>query len=142
MDIPVLLTIRSEQRYEGQKADMIELTTDGILRSTAENTWMITYEESALTGLEGVQTNFLIRPNKVRLERSGSLQSIMEFEENVRHDSLYQMDFGALMIGITARRIDHEIHHEGGWLDVLYDIQIEQNQAGSVLYHIDIQAKA
>lgn len=142
MDIPVLLSIRSEQRYEGQQADLIELTTEGVLSRNGENAWRITYEESALTGLEGVQTNFRVQPNMVHLERTGALQSVMEFEENVRHDSLYQMDFGALMIGIVARKIKYEINEQGGYLDVFYDIQIEQNQAGSVSYHVGIQVKA
>ncbi len=142
MDIPVLLSIRSEQRYEGQQADLIELTTEGVLSRIGENAWRITYEESALTGLEGVQTNFRVQPNMVHLERTGALQSVMEFEENVRHDSLYQMDFGALMIGIVARKIKYEINEQGGYLDVFYDIQIEQNQAGSVSYHVGIQVKA
>ncbi len=141
MEIPVMLTIRSEQRYGGQEPEVIELTTEGFLRSMGCDVWEIFYEESALTGLEGVCTTFHIQPGKVVLDRTGTLQSQMIFEENTRYDSLYQMDFGALMIGICARKIQVRIDEKGGFLDVNYDIQIEQNQAGTVLYHVDIKAK-
>lgn len=141
MAIPVILTIKSEQRYEGMEPDMIELVTDGEMCREGEDVWEITYTESALTGLEGVQTTFHISPEKVVLNRTGTLESLMVFEEKTRHDSLYQMEFGALMLGVITQRIQVELSEEGGFLEVQYGIHIEQNQAGTVLYHVDVKRR-
>ena len=73
------------------------------------------------------------------LERSGSLQSKMVFQERVRHESLYQMDVGALMIGVCARKIETDLSWEGGRMNVVYAIQIEQTQAGTISYCIDVK---
>lgn len=141
MSIPVLLTIKSEQHYEGQEPDTIEMMTDGFLEDLGENTWKISYEESELTGMQGVTTTFVASPAKVTLTRSGALESQMVFEENIRHDSLYQLEFGALMMGIFAKKIQMDIGVTGGFLKVLYAIQIEKTQAGTISYYIDIRPK-
>ena len=139
MKIPVLLTIRSEQCYEGQDPDHIELVTEGTLEELGENSWRISYEETALTGLQGVTTTFHMEPGKVVLRRDGGLRSEMIFQENVCNETLYQMEFGALMIGICAHRIRVELSCEGGSIEVFYGVRIEKNQAGTILYHIEVK---
>lgn len=135
---PVILTIHSEQRYDGRDPDTIELMTGGELEQIT-NGWRISYPESDLTGLQGVTTTFVIQPGQVTLERTGSLQSRMVFQERVRHESLYQLNTGALMIGVCARKIETDLSWDGGYMNVTYAIQIEQTQAGTVSYHIDIK---
>ena len=54
----VVLSIRGQQHYADQEPEVIELVTEGTLEKT-EQGWSISYEESDLTGLEGVKTTFL-----------------------------------------------------------------------------------
>ena len=115
--IPVMLTIRGEQHYRGQEPDMVELMTEGELEETPEG-WRICYLESDLTGLEGATTTFDIRPGYVVLSRTGAVQSQMVFQEGVRHESLYQLDIGALMVCVCARKIHVNLGPLGGNLDV------------------------
>ena len=61
----VILTIRGRQFYEGQDPDTIELVTEGSLEKTESDAWVITYEESDLTGLRGTKTTFRIQPQRV-----------------------------------------------------------------------------
>lgn len=133
----VMLKIRGEQRYEGQESEVVELTTEGVMTQTAEG-WSISYEETDLTGLQGATTTFTVKPGHVTLTRTGTVQSSMVFQEGIRHESLYQLDVGALMVCVCARRIQTELSMEGGYLDVYYTIQIEQTMAGVVRYHIDV----
>ena len=133
----VMLKIRGEQRYEGQEPEVVELTTEGVMTQTAEG-WSISYEETDLTGLQGATTTFTVKPGHVTPTRTGTVQSSMVFQEGVRHESLYQLDVGALMVCVCARRIQTELSMEGGYLDVYYTIQIEQAMAGVVRYHIDV----
>ena len=140
MSTSVVLSIQGRQTYAAQEPDTIELVTDGTMEFR-DGGWDITYEESALTGLEGVTTTFRVEPGKVSLLRTGKLNSQMIFQEGVAHDSLYQMDFGALLITVKATRVFYDIVPDGGTIDLTYDIDIEHSEAGVIDYHLDIRAK-
>lgn len=140
MKIPVLLSITGRQTYLDQEPDTIQLVTEGTLEYR-DGGWDLCYEESALTGLEGVTTIFRVEQDQVTLDRTGKLRSQMVFKEGVRHDSLYQMEFGALMLTVCAERVWAQISPAGGVIDLVYSIQIEQEAAGQIDYHLDITAK-
>lgn len=140
MKQPVVLSIRGRQSYDGQEPDVIELVTDGTMAFT-DGGWDISYEETELTGMAGVTTTFRVEPGKVTLRRTGKLRSEMVFQEGVRHESLYQLDFGALLMTITAKQVYFDIVPDGGVIDIVYSIEIENSAAGTVDYHLDIRAK-
>ena len=136
----VVLAIRGRQSYEDQEPDVIELTTDGTLEFR-DGGWDISYEETALTGMEGVTTVFRVEPDKLILTRTGRLRSQMIFQKDVIHESLYQMDFGAMMIAVCAQFLYFDITPEGGVIDLVYHIEIENSACGTVDYHLDIRTK-
>jgi len=140
MKRPVVLSIRGQQNYLGQEPDVIELVTEGTLEKTA-NGWKLFYEESDLTGLDGVSTTFELQGKTVTLTRAGKMNSQMVFCEGVSHDSLYQMEFGALMLTVCATKVAADISEDGGVIDLKYNIEIEQNAAGEIDYHLDIRVK-
>ena len=136
----VVLSIQGRQHYSDQEPEVIELVTDGTMEFR-NGGWDITYQESELTGLEGVTTTFRVEPGKVVLNRTGSLRSQMVFQEGVPHESLYQMAFGALLITVKATSVFFDILPDGGVIDLVYNIEIENTQAGVIDYHLDIRAK-
>lgn len=140
MKTAVVLSVRGRQSYAGQEPEVIELVTDGTMEFCNEG-WDISYEESTLTGLEGVTTTFRVEPGKVILTRKGALNSRMVFQEGVSHDSLYQMPFGALMLTVRASSVFYDIVPDGGVIDLVYHITIENTEAGVIDYHLDIRAK-
>ena len=91
--------------------------------------------------MEGVTTTFRVELGKVILSRTGSLRSRMVFQQGVPHDSLYQMAFGTLMITVCAKSVFFDILPDGGVIDLVYSIDIENTAAGMVDYHLDIRAK-
>lgn len=135
----VLLSIRGQQAYRDQEPDVIELVTEGTMEYR-DGGWNIQYEESDLTGLAGVITTFRVEPEQIILTRTGRLHSQMIFREGVNHESLYQMEFGALMITVCATRIFAQLCQDGGMIDLVYNIDIEQSTAGTVDYHLDIRS--
>ena len=135
----VLLSICGRQAYQDQEPDTIELVTEGFMELCGGG-WDISYEESDLTGMDGVTTTFRIEPGKVTLIRRGKLYSQMVFQQGVAHESLYQMDFGALMMRVCAKSVYFDITPEGGSIDLVYDIEIENTAAGQIDYHLDIRA--
>ena len=136
----VMLSIRGMQRYPEQDPEVIELVTEGTLESYKDG-WKLKYEESDLTGLAGVTTTFLVEPSVVTLHRNGPLTSCMEFREGIPHESLYQMEFGALMLTVCANKVSYDITENGGTIDLLYSIEIENTAAGHIEYHLDIKTK-
>ena len=136
----VLLSIRGCQNYQGQEPDVIEMVTEGTLELQPDG-WEISYEESELTGLKGVHTSFAAQNGVITLTRSGALNSQMVFQEGVSHDSLYQTEFGALLITVTARALQDTLSEQGGTVDLSYSIEIEQTAAGTIDYHLDVKIK-
>ena len=136
----VTLFIQGRQTYQDQEPEVIELVIDGTMEF-CNGGWDISYEESELTGLAGVTTTFRVEPGKVILDRKGTLSSTMIFQENIVHESLYQMPFGALMLSVKATRVFFDIVPDGGVIDLSYNISIENSEAGVIDYHLDIRAK-
>ena len=83
----VLLSITGKQFYRDQEPEVMELVTEGVMEFT-DGGWDISYQESDLTGLQGVTTTFRVEPDKVTLTRTGPLRSTMEFRVGQTHDSL------------------------------------------------------
>ena len=140
MQRDVVLSIRGRQTYADQEPEVIELVTEGVME-LHDGGWDIRYEESELTGLEGVTTTFRVEPGKVILTRAGKLSSQMVFQEGLSHDSLYQMAFGTLMLTVRALQVFFDITPDGGTIDLVYEINIENTQAGVIDYHLDIRVK-
>ena len=136
----VVLSLQGTQYYPGQDPEVIELVTEGTMQYQ-NGGWDICYEESDLTGLSGVTTTFRVEPGTVILRRSGKLRSEMVFQEGISHDSLYQMEFGTLMITVCAKQIEASLQDRGGTVDLVYSIEIERGEAGLVEYHLDVRAK-
>ena len=138
MKIPVMLSICGRQSYMGQDPDVIELVTEGTLESRG-NCWEILYDESGLTGMEGVTTSFLVSSDRIILTRTGKLNSQMIFKLGEVHESLYQMELGALLLSVCAQKIEWSLTEQGGTVDLVYTIDIEQSSAGIIDYHLEIK---
>ena len=137
----VILSIRGKQNYLDQDPEIIELVTEGTME-LRDGGWDISYEESDLTGLKGTTTTFRVEPGCITLTRKGPLNSQMVFREGIFHESLYEMEFGALMISVFANRVMADICHDGGMIDLIYTIELEQSATGTIDYHLDIRPKS
>ena len=135
--IPVVLNVQGVQRYQDQEPEIIELTTEGTMERQKE-VWVLSYEESDLTGLAGVTTSFRVGPRGVVLKRTGKLQNQMIFMEGRRHESLYQIDIGALMIAVRATSVKSDLTEQGGTVDIVYNIEIEDTAMGTMEYHLTV----
>ena len=136
----VLLTICAEQRFRDEEPETTELVTEGQLTVSGSRV-EFSYEESELTGLTGTRTVFCIDDGRVILTRTGGVESRMVFSVGQEDRSLYDIGCGALMITVTATRVYYDIVPDGGTIDLVYEISIENTEAGIIDYHLDIRAK-
>lgn len=138
MKYDVVISISGTQTPPGEAPETVELTTDGTLEQVGEG-YRVCYEESELTGMSGTTTTFHIKPGQVVLERTGVVQSRMEFADGQVHESLYRVEEGALLLRVCARRLESSLSSEGGTLDLGYTIEIEDVPMGTIDYHIAVR---
>ena len=135
--LPVLLFIRGEQYFDDVDPDATELTTEGTLELT-EKGLLLTYQETALTGMEGTTTTFEVSGPQVILRRVGSVNSQMVFEEGRQHTSLYETPYGELSVDIQTSALRHNLSERGGLLEIKYSIAVEHTVTGRNSFKIRV----
>ena len=138
--LPVLLSIRGEQYFDGVDPDATELMTEGTLELSEEGL-TLRYHESALTGMEGTVTTFAVRGERVILTRSGTVNSQMIFEEGRQHTSLYETPYGELSVDIQTSRLRHNLTERGGVMEIRYSIAVEHTVTGRNCFKIRVKRK-
>ena len=138
--LPVMLSIRGEQYFDGIDPDATELMTEGTMTLT-ENGMVLAYEETALTGMEGTTTSFQIQGPQVILTRSGTVNSQMVFVEGRQHTSLYETPFGELSVDIQTSVLKHNLTERGGLMEIKYSIAVEHTVTGRNCFKIRVRRK-
>ena len=138
--LPVLLSIRGEQYFDGIDPDATELMTEGTMALT-EDGIVLSYEESELTGMEGTTTTFEVKGPRVTLTRSGAVNSQMVFEEGRQHTSLYETPFGELSVDIQTSELKHNLSERGGLMEIKYSIAVEHTVTGRNCFKIRVRRK-
>ena len=138
--LPVMLSIRGEQYFDGIDPDATELMTEGTMTLT-ENGMVLAYEETALTGMEGTTTSFQLQGPQVILTRSGTVNSQMVFEEGRQHTSLYETPFGELSVDIQTSVLKHNLTERGGLMEIKYSIAVEHTVTGGNRFKIRVSPK-
>ncbi len=131
MEESVIISIKGNQASEDGQDEMVEFVTRGALRFAGEDEMYLSYEESELTGLEGTQTTFHIRPGGITLMRTGNLSSHMVFEEGERHLSVYDTGLVELAVGVQTQLARADIGATGGSLELMYVVDIENSVVGT-----------
>jgi uncharacterized beta-barrel protein YwiB (DUF1934 family) len=138
--LPVMLSIRGEQYFDDVDPDETELMTEGTMTLRGENIYL-NYQESELTGMEGTTTTFSVEGKRVVLERTGTVNSRMVFEEGVQHTSLYETPFGELSVDIQTSRLLHNLTERGGLMEIKYSIAVEHTVTGRNCFKIRVRPK-
>mgnify|MGYP002870011752 CR=1 FL=1 len=138
MKEPVLISVEGTQRFPGEEKQVIKILTDGTMERKGDTVYL-RYDESEMTGMEGTTTTFAVTQDCVTLTRTGAVESEMLFEKGKQHVSLYDMGFGAMTIGVRARRLRNSLGPEGGRLELSYGIEIEERIQGLNSFTIDVR---
>ena len=131
MEKQVMIHIKGTQKPEHEPEQVMEFITAGKLH--------VSYEESDLIGMNGVTTAFVVNEGMVSMERTGRLNSKMRFVEGQRTESLYSLDVGAMLLGITARRVETDLTEDGGSIYLEYSVELEHMHLGLNTYHIQVK---
>lgn len=135
----VIMTIKSQQKLEGQDPDAIELVTTGRLTSHGPDGYLLSYQETEITGMGNTRSTFRVEPNRVSLIRTGDVVSQWVFELGRTHTSVYGTPFGNMEVAITAREIDADLTDSGGYLNIDYAIDLDHRLSGRYQFNIDVR---
>ncbi len=133
-----LIHITGTQTVDGEE-DVVELTTNGTLEHT-EYGWILCYQETEVTGMEGTTTKLEITPNRLNLMRTGSHPSILILEKNRRHHCTYQTPYGAIDLGTYTSELTYQLSElTGGELLFSYTLGFNGGISSAHTVHITVQ---
>lgn len=138
MSRDVTIVLRSSQRYPQQEPEEMELTIHGKLYFRCGSVF-ISYEESALTGMENTRTTLKVEPGRVEIIRTGKNHSRLCFQEGLRHESPYRTPYGLLQLATVTHRLVTHMGQEGGTLSIRYQVELEGQLASE--NHLQIEVR-
>ena len=133
-----IITIRSNQLYDDNN-ETIELVTEGTFEPCG-NGFRITYEESAITEMEGITTSILVEPSKIVVDRTGGVHYQMVFEKGNRNMCHYDTGYGTFLLSICTDTIENEITSAGGSLNIEYSLEVDNAQISDNVFYIEVKA--
>ena len=125
----IKITLKSLSTPTGEAPDVIELITEGTLRSVTDaegrNGWEISYFDSEATGFQGSETIVSCFGEELAsMIRKGSTESNLIIEKGRKHHCHYGTEYGSMMIGIYTHRIINRLSESGGELYFKYTIDV------------------
>lgn len=133
----VRVSIKGIQQQNEESND-VELFTEGKFKKDGEK-YILKYTESEMTGFDNTTTTVEIENEKVSIIRNGNVNSQMIFIKDKKTTSYYNTQFGSLIIGVMADKLDVDINDDGGKIDINYIIDINEEYIGQNSVLIDIK---
>ena len=133
----VIISIKGMQNY-GDGDDAVEFVTDGQY-GYADGCGKLIYMESELTGLEGTKTSLSFDPTRMVIEREGTLNSKMIFEQGKRHMFLYETPYGAATMAVDTRRVRANLGEHGGDMEIDYVVNFDHSAVGRNTFRIQVR---
>ena len=128
-----------ELSIEEEAEGPIEMFSEGELYITDERV-IIAYDESELTGMEGSHTQVRFeraQAGLVTMMRSGSVNTILVFEEGKRHICAYQTPYMPFEICVFTKSVKNTLLDDGK-IELDYIVEIRGAQAERTQFKIEI----
>ena len=133
----VVISINSSFSFDEGEEQVMEFTTDGHY-FYEDDVGCLSYEESAVTGLEGTRTSLFVMPDQVVVDRDGFVTSRMVFKEGLKSAFQYTTPFGSATMGINTRRITQNMGLNGGKVEIDYVVDMEHMVASRNKFEITV----
>lgn len=136
-----IMTLHSIQRDGKEKSESV-LDTEAEFYQDKNGDLVIAYDESETTGMEGSRMNLRISPdNMVSVIRTGTFQTHLVVQPNVKHFCHYETPFGEIGVGITAKWLRNGITPEGGHLEMRYIVDANSTLLSDNEIILDLKRK-
>ncbi|MBQ9162852.1 MAG: DUF1934 domain-containing protein [Clostridia bacterium] len=125
-----------------QSTESFEIISEGYVIDDGDS-YIICYEESQLTGLEGSLSSITFRhsdKNLVNMTRSGAVSTAMTFRPHHRTISSYQTPFMPFEVGIHCLTVDNRLPEEGV-LVLDYIVEIRGGEAERCFMELSVKRR-
>lgn len=140
MEKQVLITVNSVIDDVSGDKDKMCFVTEGTLTKEKDG-YILKYEESEITGLEGTTTTLKVEKNSVTLIRHGNVDSMMLFEVGKTHLTDYDTQYGSVILGITAKNVDVDFCESGGNIKVDYILEYNRSYGGRNSLNVSVSER-
>lgn len=138
----IILFVRGEQTYDSAAPEVTELVTEGLMTVDGGGEISLTYQESEITGMEGTTTRFILQGDTVVLERTGMIQSRMEFKQGERSSSFYETPWGTMAVDVATTKLAHRLTERGGVMEIAFTIAINHQVTGENRFKIRVRERS
>ncbi|SFN41337.1 DUF1934 domain-containing protein [Proteiniclasticum ruminis] len=114
--------VKIEVKNSRVNEDPIEVVYWGY-REMTEGVDRLSYDESALTGMEGVHTQIKVSGEEITLVRTGNIQATMVFRENHRDRLVYKMEVGSMSMVLDTEKVS--VWREGRQMRIYIRYKLE-----------------
>lgn len=132
----VLVTVKSVQRDTNGEDTVIELVSQGKYYEKSGVKYII-YDETEVTGLEGVRTTIKLYPQSVVLLRNGKVHMRHQYVLDQTQEALYETPMGSLKLAVKTHEMDINVQDGVGYVHLGYDISV----AGEWQYYNQLKIK-
>lgn len=134
----VVVTVVGTQRDDKGEENTIELISVGRMY-TKNGIHYITYDESALSGMEGATTLIKLYSGHLSVVRMGSVEHKQEFRQGEKSYSTYITPYGTMKMNVYTNRLATAIVGASGTIDVNYELEIDGQWQSSNTLSIHIR---
>ncbi|MGL4774445.1 MAG: DUF1934 domain-containing protein [Clostridium sp.] len=138
MERKAVIKVQSNASVEGD--ELIEIVSPGTFRKE-EDKFILEYDETEISGMEGTHTIITINEDTVLLERVGNVITKMKFDVKEDDISLYNTPYGILELDIDTKELDINVNDNGGEVFIKYEMCVGDQQPLNTSLKIDISVK-
>jgi len=122
----VIVSIVGNQLMPDGQEGTLELVTEGSFYKD-DQSYILEYQESELSGMEGTTTRITLNDRSMRLERSGTYNAHFVFEKWKTYRGRYMTPFGEINMELfaTGFGIDMDADALKGKVDIEYEMSVE-----------------
>lgn len=139
LTMKVWITITSVQTL-ADETETTRLHTQGQMERD-KDAWLLTYRESAESGMAGAATCIRASADSVDIRRTGALNSRLLLEEGRRHVCRYDTGYGVLPLGVHTHRVENRLEEAGGHLRLRYSLEWEGGTAAQQELLLQVQRR-
>lgn len=123
MEKTILLSVKGSRLNPDGEDNSVELITKGrLFRNEESGVYNIEYEESEISGVEGIKTLISVQGSQVHWELSGVYNDKLIFEKGKKFINSYETPFGTFQMEIYPIKVDHKINDNEGEVDLKYNL--------------------
>jgi len=134
----VMVRVKGTQTNDLGEQDSIELITEGRFFIRKQH-YYILYNETKISGMEGTTTSLKVEPRRVTLNRMGTAEQKITFQERILNEGFYVTPYGTMNITVLPSKVEVDLTEMGGSINLKYELQVGQEKISDNQLEITIE---